>query len=79
MAFEKLYETTDAIRKVYDEAKSWEEKRTALNCLLAFYETTLQHSKFRCQREYCLNVLKGIEPAFMEGYLKPIRKQTKTK
>lgn len=50
------------------------QQRVLFDCLLCYYDTVLQYPKFKCQKAYCLAELKRLNPALMEGYLKPIKK-----
>lgn len=85
MAFEKINEFTDTLKKrwldleqkISDEPDL--QKRSYLrtkqlsvfDCMIDFEQTTLQTKKFTAQKQYMNQVIKEINPAFHQGYYKP--------
>jgi len=73
MAFDKLYEFPDRIKKEYEKAEAnGEYKRAAalMDSLLIYYDTVCQTPKFRSQRDHTRSVMEKINPALCEGYFK---------
>lgn len=92
MAFEKINLFTNEIytkhleleQKINDaecsnekRASLYVEQRVLFDCLLVYYNTTLQTSKFGSQRIHCRSILEAINPAFCKGYFAPTRKTKK--
>lgn len=88
MAFEQFFSFPDKIMEevqkrnklILDEpdpivrARYSNEADGLFTSLRIYYETAMQHAKFKAQRDYCIEVMKKINPAYCQGYFKSRKK-----
>lgn len=89
MAFEKLYDYTQQLHdemvkleeKILNDPDSDNRRRmrstsdALFEAMRMYYDTVLQMSKFKSQRDHCRSIMEKLNPAWCQGYFKTSKKK----
>jgi len=78
---EKLYEEIRELERAIDREHNREIKqgmgirsKALWAALVLYYQTVLQHSKFKSQRDHCRYLMEKLNPSWCQGYFKTKKK-----